>query len=133
MIQQKNDFLAKENLTQKEKISDLEEVLKILKENLENLSNEKMALEEEIQEANKEKLELLQNEYSLLEVKYKESQREKEKLMNSWKLEKEYLGKELMIAKSQLEDNKKNNELILKTLSSSRFLFRLGIYSINFR
>ena len=112
LIQQKNDFLQKETEDYKEKISDLEEIIKILKENLENISNEKLLLEDKILENSKEK-------YNNLEIKHKELLKEKERLLNNFKIEKEYLGKELIIAKSQLEDNKKNNDLLLKTLTTS--------------
>ncbi len=119
LVQQKNEFLQNETIMNKEKISDLEEVITILKENLENLSNEKYILEEQIIENNKEKYDVLLKDYKILEVKYKELLRDKERLMNNWKIEKEYLGKELMIAKSQFDENKKNNELIMKTLCTS--------------
>ena len=119
LIQQKNQFLEKETANNKEKISDLEEVIKILKENLENLSTEKLELEQKVFETNKAQYEILQKDYAILETKHKELLKEKERLLNNWKMEKEYLGKELLIAKSQLEENKKNNDLILKTLSTS--------------
>ena len=119
LIQQKNQFLEKETTNNKEKISDLEEVIKILKENLENLSTEKLELEQKVFETNKAQYEILQKDYAILETKHKELLKEKERLLNNWKMEKEYLGKELLIAKSQLEENKKNNDLILKTLSTS--------------
>ena len=119
LIQQKNQFLEKETTNNKEKISDLEEVIKILKENLENLSTEKLELEQKVFETNKAQYEMLQKDYAILEAKHKELLKEKERLLNNWKMEKEYLGKELFIAKSQLEENKKNNDMILKTLSTS--------------
>ena len=131
LIQQKNQFLEKETANNKEKISDLEEVIKILKENLENLSTEKIELEQKIMENEKAQFEMLQKDYSILETKYREVLKEKERLLNNWKMEKEYLGKELLIAKSQLEENKKNNDLILKTLSTSSKIHLLPIFILN--
>ena len=115
LLTQENELLNKDLSIKQDKISNLNDILLEYKENQDNLEtelNEQMELVKKLQIS---KIEIEKN--------YNEILKEKEECSKIWQTEKECLYKELSMSKKEFEENKKNNDFILKTLSASTTYF----------
>lgn len=111
LLTQENELLNKDLSIKQDKIRNLNDILLEYKENQDNLEmelNEQMELVKKLQISKTE-----------IEKNYNELLKEKEECSKIWKTEKECLYKELSMSKKEFEENKKNNDFILKTLSAS--------------
>lgn len=111
LLSQENELLRKDLSVKQDKIMNLNEILLDYKENQDNLETE---LNEQIELVKK-----LQIEKNEIENNHNEILKEKEECAKIWKTEKECIYKELSMNRKEFEENKKNNDFILKTLSAS--------------
>lgn len=134
LLKQENDFLTQEIDSREKRMQEFEDMINNLKENVNEISKEKNELEinltQELEKINN--FEILRKDFLILENKFQEITKEKEIILNNAKIEKDYLLKELELSKKQIEDSKKNNELILKTFNTSKKVNILSNFLIFF-